>query len=215
MEYGCLNKIKTFWRYVLFTKYLCFMTDNEIIEKVLQGKRDLYRLLVERYQSMVFHTCMGFLHDKDDSDDLTQEIFIKAYLALSKFEGRSLFSTWLYRIAVNAALNKVRKSSGSRFVQRFESFFGTGKAKNLEIPVPEKENPENILIHNEHLEWLQKAMHSLPENQRTALVLSKYDDFSQREIAQIMNISEGAVESLLHRAKMNLREKLKSFSKKY
>jgi RNA polymerase sigma-70 factor (ECF subfamily) len=70
------------------------------------------------------------------------------------------------------------------------------------------DDPENIIIRQEHSQWLQKALDSLPENQRTAIVLSKYDDLSQKEIAEIMNTTEGAVEALLQRAKKNLREKL-------
>jgi len=86
------------------------MADDEIINQILQGEHDVYRVLVEKYQPMVFRTCMGFLHHKDDADDLTQEVFIQAYQALPNFKGASSFSTWIYRIAVNASLNKVRES---------------------------------------------------------------------------------------------------------
>jgi len=87
------------------------MSDIEIIELILQGDREKFRILVDQYQQMVFRTCMGFLHHKEDAEDLTQEVFIRAYQSLSRFKGDSAFSTWLYRIAVNASLNKVRKSS--------------------------------------------------------------------------------------------------------
>ena len=190
------------------------MTDNDIIAQILQGDRNLYRKLVDKYQLMVFRTCMGFLHNKDDSDDLTQEIFIQAYQTLSGFKGDAGFSTWIYRIAVNASLNKTRKSSKSLFVQRFEMVFGNSKNLENSIAIPDGENPENILILNEHREWVRKALESLPENQRTAIVLSKYDDLSQRQIAQIMKTSEGAVEALIQRAKANLREKLSALQKK-
>ena len=190
------------------------MTDNDIIAQIVQGDRILYRKLVEKYQPMVFRTCMGFLHNKDDSDDLTQEVFIQAYQTLQGFKGDATFSTWIYRIAVNASLNKTRKSSKSLIVQRFETAFGSSKNKEFAYPIPDSENPENILIRNEHREWVQKALNSLPENQRTAIVLSKYDDLSQKEIAEIMNTTEGAVEALMQRAKANLREKLSALQKK-
>ena len=190
------------------------MTDNEIILKIVQGDRDLFRKLVERYQPMVFRTCMGFLHNKDDADDLTQEVFIQVYETLSGFKGDASFSTWIYRIAVNASLNKIRKSSKNLFVQRLETAFGVDKSHDVSIQIPDHESPENILILNEHREWVQKALNSLPENQRTAIVLSKYDDLSQKEIAAIMNTTEGAVEALIQRAKANLREKLSSLKKK-
>jgi RNA polymerase sigma-70 factor, ECF subfamily len=190
------------------------MTDKEIIAQIVQGDRNLYRKLVEKYQPMVFRTCMGFLHNKDDSDDLTQDIFIQAFQTLPGFKGDATFPTWIYRIAVNASLNKTRKSSKNLFLQRFETVFGNSKNQEYAFPIPDGENPENILIHNEHRELVQKALNSLPENQRTAIVLSKYDDLSQKQIAEIMKTTEGAVEALIQRAKANLREKLSALQKK-
>lgn len=184
------------------------MEEFEIISDILKGDKEKFRLLVDKYKQMVFRTCMGFVHDKDDADDLTQEVFIQVYQSLSKFNKKSAFSTWLYRISVNASLNKIRKTSGRSLFQRFESVF-SGEDKNYpQFSISDMEDPENILIRQEHSRWLQKALDSLPENQRTAIILSKYDDLPQKEIAEIMDITEGAVEALLQRAKKNLREKL-------
>jgi RNA polymerase sigma-70 factor (ECF subfamily) len=190
------------------------MNDSEIISLILQGDRQKFLMLVEKYQSMVFRTCMGFLHNKDDADDLTQDIFIQAYQSLHSFKGEATFSTWIYRIAVNASLNRVRKSSGKPVISRLDSLFSPGKEKEISVPVFDAENPESILIREEHSKWVQDALDSLPENQRTAIVLSKYDDLSQKEIAEIMNTTEGAVEALIQRAKTNLRVKLSSSYKK-
>jgi len=184
------------------------MSDSEVIQQVLQGNRDLYRLLVEKYQAMVFRTCMGFVHNKDDADDLSQEVFIQAYQSLSKFGGKSSFSTWIYRIAVNASLNKTRKSSRNYIFQRIDSMFSGDKGSGIFLISPETDGPENLMIRSEHHEWLQKALDSLPENQRTAIVLSKYEDLPQKQIAEIMDTTEGAVEALIQRAKANLRKKL-------
>jgi len=184
------------------------MNENELIKLILQGERDKFRIFVEKYQQLVFRTCIGFVHNKEDADDLTQEVFIQAYQSLPDFKMKSAFSTWLYRIAVNASLNKVRKSAGTSFIQRLESFFIAENKKNSLLTATDTDDPENIIIKKEHSQWLQKALDSLPENQRTAIVLSKYDDLSQKEIAEVMNTTEGAVEALLQRAKKNLREKL-------
>lgn len=184
------------------------MTDSEIITSILKGDTTKFRILVERYQKMIFRTCNGFVHNKEDADDLTQETFIQAYQSLSDFKMKSAFSTWLYRIAVNASLNKIRKSAGKSFIHRLESFFGSENQMTGQFPAFDTDDPENIIIKQEHSQWIQKALDSLPENQRTAIVLSKYDDLSQKEIAEIMNTTEGAVEALLQRAKKNLREKL-------
>lgn len=184
------------------------MEEFEIIRDILKGDKEKFRLLVEKYKQLVFRTCMGFVHDKDDADDLTQEVFIQAYQSLSTFKKESAFSTWLYRISVNASLNKIRKESGISFLQRIESMF-SGEVKNdPPFSASDLDNPENIFIRQEHSQWIQKALDSLPENQRTAIILSRYDDLPQKEVAEIMNITEGAVEALLQRAKKNLREKL-------
>jgi len=184
------------------------MTDTGIIKLILQGDKEKYTILVEQYQQMVFRTCMGFLHNKDDADDLTQDVFINAYQSLPRFRGNAAFSTWLYRIAVNASLNKIRKSPLMMIRQQFENLSGDKKGKEISVSITDGEDPEKILIRNEHVKWVQRVLDSLPENQRIAIVLSKYDNLSQREIAEIMNASEGAVEALLQRAKKNLRKKL-------
>ena len=186
------------------------MTDHEVIALILNGNPDKFRILVERYQTMVFRTCMGFLHNKDDADDLTQDIFIKVYQSLGSFKGESLFSTWIYRVSVNASLNRVRKNSGSQVLYRIDQFFNFTKEKEVPFQASESGNPESILIDQEKSKWVQDALDSLPENQRTAIVLSKYDDLSQKEIAAVMNTTEGAVEALIQRAKANLRVKLSS-----
>lgn len=179
-----------------------------MIRSVLQGNPDNYRYLVEKYQQMVFRTCMGFVHSKDDADDLTQDVFIQAYQALARFKGDSAFSTWLYRIAVNASLNKIRKSPLKNFLQRFENFTGKKDEHEAVVSVSTGEDPEKMLIRQELIEAVRHALDALPENQRIAIILSKYDDLSQKEIAEIMDTTEGAVEALLQRAKKNLRDKL-------
>lgn len=183
------------------------MTDSELITLILQGDRDSFRILVERYQQMVFRTCMGFLHNREEAEDLAQDVFIRAYQSLSRFRGESAFSTWLYRIAVNASLNRIRRSS-------LKITFETLENTVISAPATSEDDPEKILISREQSVWLRRAVNSLPENQRTAIILSKYEDLSQKEIAEIMMTSEGAVESLLFRAKRNLRKRLSSESKK-
>ena len=190
------------------------MTDNEIIRSVLHGDKNSYRYLVEKYQQMVFQTCIGFIHNKDDADDLTQDIFIQAYQALPRFKGDSAFSTWLFRIAVNASLNKVRKSPLKLILQSIENLTGNKNDKELIGSVSTGDDPESMLIRKEQIVRVRRVLDKLPENQRTAIILSKYDDLSQKEIAEIMNTTEGAAEALLQRAKKNLRDKLSDKRKK-
>jgi RNA polymerase sigma-70 factor (ECF subfamily) len=157
---------------------------------------------------------MGFVHDKNDADDLTQDVFIQVFQSLNSFKGEARFSTWIYRIAVNASLNRTRKNSRNQALIRIDTLFGPGKEKEKPLPVFDTEDPETILIKQEDSKWVQDALDSLPESQRTAIILSKYDDLSQKEISEIMKTTEGAVEALIQRAKVNLRLKLSSSYKK-
>ncbi len=190
------------------------MDDKDAIALILKGDREKFRLLVEKYQQMVFRTCLGFVHNKEDADDLTQDVFIRAYQSLSRFKGNSAFSTWLYRIAVNASLNRIRKSPLNILFRKPGDTSADIKEKEFFYQLKDEDNPEKILIRQEHVKMVHRALESLPENQRTAMVLSKYDELPQKEIAEIMKISEGAVEALLQRAKKNLREKLGASQKK-
>ena len=185
------------------------MTEKEIIDSVLAGNRNDFTRLVEKYQGMVFRTCMGFIHREDDANEVTQDVFVNAWQNLPSFRRQSAFSTWIYRIAVNASLNFVRKKKKGFFRINL-SGMDHSSAETLILPA-DTGNPEQLMIDDEQRRLVQQKLDELPDKQRTAFVLSKYDDLSQKEIAAIMNISEGAVESLLQRAKANLQKKLASF----
>lgn len=187
------------------------MSDIEIVQLVLAGNRDAFRTLAEKYQGMVFRTCMGFVHNKEDAEDITQDVLINIYQSLGRFRGQSAFPTWVYRIAINASLNFVRKKSRHSIFQRFETLFGFEKSNEIRQSESNTDNPEQILTNRERSEHIDNALASLPENQRIAFILSKYDDLPQREIAKVMNLSEGAVEALLQRGKANLQKKLAGF----
>ena len=186
----------------------CFMSDAELIQEILSGNLTLFRQLLERHQAQVFRTCIGFVHQKEDADDLTQEVFIQAYQSLASFKGDSEFSTWLYRVAVNRALNYMRERKKKSIFDRLDSFFTREVAKQSIFDGVTEDNPEQQFILNEEREMIAQALDKLPEKQRVAMVLSKYDDMSQREIANVLNTTEGAVEALLQRAKTTLRKEL-------
>jgi len=192
------------------------MTDTEIINIILKGNRDKFRMLVEKYQSMIFRTCMGFLHDKDDADDLTQEVFIKTYQSLNSFKGDSAFSTWIYRIAVNKSLNLVKKRKRETFYHNISSIFGSGENENKQSNVdPFSPNEADKDLKNKELHGeLKNAINSLPENQKIAFILNKYQDLSYKEVAEVMEISLSSVESLIFRAKSNLQKLLSNYYKK-
>lgn len=190
------------------------MTQNELIELILKGNQEAFRTILEQYKGKVFRTCMGFVHDKEDAEELTQDVFVNLYQNLDRFKGNSSFSTWIYRITVNSSLNHLRKKRKFGFMQRLENIFGAEIRNERNSEMNLVENPEKILLDNERNRQLYAAIDSLPKNQHIAFTLSKYEEMSQREISNVMGITEGAVEALLQRAKANLQKKLSGLIKK-
>lgn len=175
------------------------MHEAELIHSILDGNQQDYAILIKRYQVNVFRTVMGFVHNKEDSEEITQDVFVKAYQSLSSFSGKAAFSTWLYRIAVNISLNYLRKKKRRRFWIGLSDF--------LQVASKDK-SAETVITERSDSAVIQLALDALPEKQRLAFVFTKYEELPQKQVAEIMQISEGAVEQLILRAKMNLQKKL-------
>lgn len=175
------------------------MSDEQLIREITAGNDAAFRTLMERYQRQVFRTVMGFVHMKEDAEDITQEVFIRVYQSLHTFQGESEFSTWLYRITVNMSLNFLRSNRKKRVLQSLETLFTLRS---------EEKSPLEELESAERDRRIRKAIDTLPERQRMAFILSRYEELPQKKIAAVMNRSEGAVEQLLQRAKENLQKKL-------
>ncbi len=179
------------------------MAEQEIIQEILSGNINQYKLLVEKYQQMVFRTALGFVHSKEDAEDITQDVFIKAYTSLSTFKGESEFSTWLYRITLNTAINFSNKNKFKMLYDDIENALS-----GIFNRASDEKSIQQQLEANENTRKIEKAINSLKEKQKTAFILSKYEELPQKRIAEIMKTSEGAVEQLLQRAKSNLQKKL-------
>ena len=179
------------------------MSDEQIIQVILKGDISVFTLLVDKYQTRIFHTVLGFVHSKEDAEDLTQEVFVNAFQSISSFKGNSEFSTWLFRIAINISLNHIHKSRRNLIFRFTEECMHDLFRKSDNSP-----NPEELMVETERDLAIRNAIDLLPDKQRTAFVLSKYDELSQKEIAAVMNTSEGAIEQHLQRAKINLQKKL-------
>lgn len=179
------------------------MSEEQIIQAILSGDHSKFEWLVQRYQTMVFRTAMGFVHNKEDAEDLTQDVFVNAFQSIRSFHGNSKFSTWLYRITVNTSINQLNHNKQKYFFQLAGDFI-----QSIINKESVDKNPHQELEQAERDAAIGKAIDSLPEKQRTAFILSKYDDLPQKEIAAILQCSEGSVEQLLQRAKTNLQKKL-------
>ena len=184
------------------------MNEQELIANILAGNKNLYKQLIDIYQQRVFRVCMGFVHNREDAGDITQEVFINIYLNLGKFRGKSAFSTWIHRITINACLNHLKKTRKKRDIERLD--YSPLEERKIERMSIEEEipDPDKALMEKHSAMEVRKAIDSLPERQRIAFVLSRYDELPQKKISQIMNVSEGAVEQLLQRARANLQKKL-------
>jgi len=178
--------------------------DTEIVSDILKGDRESFRVLAERYSDTLFRVAMGYLHSKEDSEDLVQEVLVKVYKSIETFKGDSKLSTWLYRITVNTCLNEIDKRGRRGVFERIED----GMAKIYNKGGVERD-PQESMIADEVTIAVRKAIDSLPEKQKTAFILQKYQDLSQKEISSIMQLSEGSIEQLLIRGKESLKKKLR------
>lgn len=182
------------------------MTDRELVKKIQNRNQTAFRELVEKYQYMVINTCHNFLHDRDDAEDLAQEVFIEVYLSIQKFRGDSKLSTWLYRITVNKSLNFIRENKKKQFLKNIgEAMSGERNLISQNQDESQTQSEEKIELEKKY-EILHKAINSLNKNQRIAFTLHKYDNLSYKQISEVMGRSLSAVEALIHRAKRNVQK---------
>ncbi|HEY5393204.1 MAG TPA: RNA polymerase sigma factor, partial [Hanamia sp.] len=152
---------------------------------------------------------IGLLQNAEDAEDIAQEVFMQVFESISSFKGESKLSTWIYRITVSKCLDHIRKKKRKKRFAFVQSLYGKNDGMMIEPPDffhpgIKAENKENAAI-------LFHAVEQLPENQKTAFILSKMENLSYREISDIMKLTEAAVDALLQRAKNNLKKTLKSY----
>ena len=188
--------------------------EKVLLDALAKGDRDAFEWLVERYQAKVLRTCTGFVHSKSDADDIAQEVFIEVFRSVGGFRGQSDISTWIYRIAVNKSLNFLRSKARRKVLPFLFDREGETQRGHLEPVSDSSMSPEHEVERDDQRRALDKALASLPEKQRIAFVLHKYDDLSYKEVAGIMEATESSVESLIFRARQSLQKKLFAFYKK-
>ena len=179
------------------------VNDQLIVSQIVSGQKDLFRLLVRQHEKAVYGMGLSFFRNSEDASDFTQEVFLKAYRSLSNFEGRSRFSTWLYKIAYNTALNEVnrRKEYQSLAEEEADKLINSG------------ETPERIALRNAAKEAVRSAIKELPERFRICVDLFYFYDRSYQEIEAITGIPVNTIKSHVFRSKILLREKLELLSK--
>ena len=170
--------------------------DDYYIKKILEGDSNSFGVLVERYQNMVFALAFKMLKQREESEEVSQDTFIKVYKSLSKFHGESKFSTWIYRIAYNTCLDRIKKNS--RFSNSIE--IDNIPTKDIQLTDTIFEGIER----KERSEIVQRCMNQLPEDERVILHLFYFEELSLKEIVTIVSMTEGNVKVKLFRARKKL-----------
>jgi RNA polymerase sigma factor (sigma-70 family) len=188
------------------------LNQQELIVQLQQGDGQAFKKLVDEWQDMVYNTALGIVQNADDADDITQDVFIQVYQSVSSFKGESKFSTWLYRIVITKSLDHIKKKKRKKRFGFMQSLFGNNSDEEIH---PEEFNHPGVLMENkERAAELFKALQQLPDKQRIAFTLHRLEAQRHQDIAAVMELSVTAVESLIARAKGNLRQILKDYYEK-
>ncbi len=171
---------------------------QQILQSIANGHRTAFRQLYALYSEKVYNTALSYAKNVEDAEEITQDIFAKIHQNAAKFQGKSSVSTWVYRITVNTSLNHLRRKKRFSFL----------KFREPSIDIPNFEHPGVLLEHKENAQTLFRVMDKLPNSQKTAFILSYIEELPRKEVANIMEVSLKAVESLLQRAKQKMRLEL-------
>jgi RNA polymerase sigma-70 factor (ECF subfamily) len=184
------------------------LSEQFFIQRLKNREEQAYREMVERYSDLVYSTAYAIVQNELDAEDLTQECFVEITNAIYRFKGESKLSTWMYRIVTNLALYHLRSKKRKK---RFGFLYSIDDSENKLNPInnlKSADTPFQVLEQKEKSKILFSALNQLPENQRIAFILHNMEQQSYKEICEIMELSLSAVESLIFRAKQNLRKQL-------
>ena len=186
------------------------MSEEFFIERLKNGEQTAYQELLNLYSDKVYNTALGLMQNQEDAEDIAQDVFAEVFQSILKFRGQSKLSTWIYRITVTKSLEEIRARERGKRKGILLSLFG----KEDLIPASSNEpfyHPGVSLENKEISAVLFAAIRRLPVNQRTAFTLNKLENLNYSELAEVMNLSVSSVESLLFRAKQNLRQILGNY----
>ncbi|MFN3755083.1 RNA polymerase sigma factor [Flavobacterium sp.] len=172
----------------------------------------LFERLYHEHKTLVYNVALNYLQSIEDAEEVTQDVFIKVYHSLENFNQKSSYKTWIYRITINQCLDFTKKKNSQK---RFFIFGKKSQNEQEYLNISTFEHPGILMENQEEATILFAVINTLTENQKTAFLLSKLDNLSNPEIAEIMQLSISSVESLVFRAKASLQEKLKEKFKQY
>jgi RNA polymerase sigma-70 factor, ECF subfamily len=187
------------------------LSDAEVMLKVKAGDDTAFEFLLQKYRRPMVSFMYRMAHNSAVAEDLAQEVFLRVYRSRENYEASAKFTTWLYRIATNLGMNHARDTRHERpenTVSLDEPDDETGRTPDVADGAP---TAEEKILRRERLAAIRQRVEALPERQRLAVVMHKYQQMDYREIAQVLKLSESATKSLLFRAYETLREQLKEF----
>ena len=185
-------------------------TDSQLIELVNAGHTNAFNSLVLRYRERVFSVVYNMTSNREDANDVTQDVFVKAFHNIHRFQQKSTFFTWLYRIAVNTAISFIKKNRNRQFFS-LENFEEEGISGKLAEILSSRKHSRRELLLQELQEKLNEALQKLSVKHRTTVVLFEIEGLSHKDIGEILNCSEGTVRSRLHYAKNELQNYMKEY----
>jgi len=183
------------------------VSDSVLVQKLRTGSIEAFEELVARYEAKVFNLAMRFTRNQQDAEEVLQDVFSTVYTKIDGFRGQSAFSSWLYRIIVNAAFMKLRKRK-QHTATSLEDLTPTIRQRCLEGDPSAQGRSDSISINRELRETLEQAISRLPEDYRAVFILRDVDGLSNQEVSQILDLTIPAVKSRLHRSRLMLRKKL-------
>ena len=181
------------------------MEEFDLIQRLKKGETIAFNELVQEYSTRVMNTCYRFLLDKNDAEDISQEVFMEVFQSIQSFRGESKLSTWIHRIAITKSLDELRKRKRKK---RLSSIGKILQLDNVANWISGGQTSDSKILENEYLKEIQIILDTLPENQRIAYSLSRMEGLSNGEISEIMNTTTIAIETLIYRAKKKVQDEI-------
>lgn len=190
------------------------MRDQEIIDKILVNDHAGFELLIKKYQDLVYGTCFRLLKNQADAEDLSQEVFMEIFRSIVHLKNVDDMSGWIYRISYSKCISFFRKKNPAKASSKTDPKEVEEKLDNYPGH-SNRETPHKALEEKEAASELFKKIDQLPDNQKRAILLHKFEGYSHKEICKEMDLSQASVESLIYRAKVSLRKSLFSYFENY